>query len=71
MRRVRLGEAVEISGVSIVPVERVTINGDCHPRGIAVSAEIYPIGIIVEDGTRRWAMGMDGERIDPEELLKR
>jgi hypothetical protein len=56
--------------MSIVPVERVTVNGDCHPRGIAISAEIEPIGIIVDDGTGRWAMGMDGERLDIEELMK-
>jgi hypothetical protein len=71
MRRVRLGKAVEVSGVSIVPVERVIVNGDCHPHGITVSAEIEPVGIIVDDGTGRWAIGMDGERLDPEELMKR
>jgi hypothetical protein len=71
MRRVRLGKAVEVSGMSIVPVERVIVNGDCHPHGIAMSAELEPMGVIVDDGTKRWAIGIDGERIDIDELMKR
>jgi hypothetical protein len=70
MRRVRLGKAVEVSGISIVPVERLVINGACHPRGIAISAEIEPMGIIVDDGTKRWAIGINGERLDIDELMK-
>lgn len=68
MKRIRQGKVIEIAGVSIIPVERIVINGGCHPHGITISAECVPVGIILDDGEMRWAIGMDGKSIDPDEL---
>jgi len=70
MKKVRQGKAVEISGISIIPVECLVIDGDHHPQGLAISVEFIPIGIILDDGAKRWAIGMDGKAVDPDELIK-
>ncbi len=71
MKRIRRGKALEISGISILPVEQIVIAGDCCPHGIALSVEYMPIGIILEDGEKQWAIGIDGKSVDPEELIKK
>ncbi len=70
MRQIRQGKAIEIPGLSIIPVECVVIDGLCHPHGIAISVEYTPIGIILDDGGKRWAIGIDGTPLDPDTLIK-
>ena len=69
MKQIRQGKAIEVSGMSIIPVECVVINGDCNRQGLAISVEYAPIGIILDDGSKRWAIGIDGKSVDPDELI--
>jgi len=68
MRQLRQGKTIEISGLSIIPVECIVIDGDCHPHGIAIVVEQTPIGIILDDGSQRWAIGIDGKILDLDAL---
>jgi len=65
MKQLRQGRAFEVGGVTITPIEQLVIDGDSLGCGITVSVDYTPLGIIIDNGNERWALGIDGEQIDP------
>ena len=69
MEKRRLGKKIELPGLTLIPVEQISIVGDHIKFGLSMLAECRPLGVIIESADQRWAVNIKGELEREEELL--
>ncbi|MDH5219426.1 MAG: hypothetical protein OEX19_17100 [Gammaproteobacteria bacterium] len=69
MEKRRLGKKIELPGLTLIPVEQISIAGDHNKFGLSMFAECRPLGLIIESADQRWAIDIKGEPVREKELL--
>lgn len=69
MNNRRLGKKIELAGLTLIPVEELSIVGDHSQFGLSMFVEYRPLGLIIESADERWAIDIEGEPVSEEELF--
>lgn len=66
MKKKRLGNKIELSGLIITPVEEMTVSGHACQHGIGIYASCEPLGIIIESVEKSWGLDINGKLVNPD-----
>ena len=66
---IRIGTPYEIAGITIVPIEKITISVSGYGSSIYSQASKQPIYVIVKYGDRKKILTVSGEQITEADFL--
>ena len=69
MDKIHFAEELQIGNYLVTVVNKITLNGHSNTRGMAVSIESQPLGILVQETDKQWAINVHGQRMTKDVLL--
>ena len=64
----RLGAALELAGMTVIPVEQIAIHSRNLENNVNASASLDPVGALVISSGDAAFYGINGRRLDPDEV---
>jgi hypothetical protein len=67
---IRTGRPIEVNDVTIIPIERVKINGEVHGNRLVLQAFLEPVGVVVRhQNNKEEAFDANGNSVAVDSLL--
>lgn len=66
MKEVRIGQPLSVNNVTIIPLEEITVSYKNNHGALMFYVSKKPLGVVIATPQKKWAIGIEGETIDPE-----
>jgi hypothetical protein len=65
----RTGRPIEVNDVTIIPIEKVKINGEVHSNRLVLQASLEPVGVVIRHQNKEQAFDTNGNPVTVDSLL--
>ena len=69
-KEINAGNPVVVAGVTLIPIEEVSLNYWCGNRGISVIAIKQPVSAVIFSSSAKRAFSITGEEISLDNLIQ-
>ena len=70
MEEVHVGRPVPVSGITIIPLEKVTVSHSNKKGRLSVYVSKEPVGVVVSSPQRKWAIDISGTQMPLETYIQ-